>query len=136
MRSLLVRIFVSFWLIIGITIGVAAVAGFWYAGRVRSEMENFEFDDVILEASTALSSGGRDGLSNWLRRAPSSRNFMIFIADGSGRDILGRELPGYLERRLHRHQSHTKERHRADPANLRRSRPLSQLVTESGDTYT
>src|SRR5690606_9933066 len=53
MRSLLVRIFVSFWLIIGITIGVAAIAGYYYAERVRSEMEGFEFDDAVLDASAA-----------------------------------------------------------------------------------
>jgi len=135
-RSLLVRIFVSFWLIIGITIGMAAVAGYYYAERVRGEMDNFEFDDTVLEASAALSSGGREGLADWLRQAPASGNFRIYIADASGRDILGRELPGFLVKKLHRHQSHMPRRGHPDPLNLRRARPLSQLVSPDGQTYT
>jgi two-component system sensor histidine kinase CpxA len=136
MRSLLIRIFVSFWLIIGITIGVAAVAGFYYAERVRSEMDSFEFDDTSLEASAALSSDGRQGLAAWLRQAPASTNDTIYIIDADGRDILGRELPRYLERKLHRHQTHMPRRTHSDPANLRRARPLSQLVSRDGETYT
>ena len=136
MRSLLIRIFVSFWLIIGITIGVAAVAGFYYAERVRSELDSFEFDDTILEASAALSSNGRQGLAAWLHQAPASANDTIYIIDADGRDILGRALPRFLERKLHRHQSHMPRRTHSDPANLRRARPLSQLVSRDGETYT
>ncbi|MEX2126244.1 MAG: ATP-binding protein [Woeseia sp.] len=138
MRSLLVRIFVSFWLIIGITIGVAAVTGYYYAERMRSELENFEFDDTILEASAALSSGGRDGLASWLRQVPESRNVTIFIIDPDGRDILERRLPRHLASKLHRHQSHMppQRRARSDPMNLRRARPLSQLVSKDGEFYT
>jgi signal transduction histidine kinase len=135
-RSLLVRIFVSFWLIIGITIGVAAIAGYYYAEQVRSEMEGFEFDDAILDASAALSSGGREGLTDWLRRAPASRNVTIYIVDGEGRELLGRNLPNYLSRKLHRHESHITPRVRTDPPNLRRARLLSQLVSDTGEVYT
>ena len=136
MRSLLVRIFVSFWLIIGITIGVAAIAGYYYAERVRNEMESFEFDDAVLDASAALSSGGREELMDWLRKAPASRNVTIYIVDGNGRELLGRDLPHYLSRKLHWHESHVPRRARTDPSNLRRARPLSQLVSGTGDVYT
>jgi signal transduction histidine kinase len=136
-RSLLVRIFVSFWLIIGITIGVAAIAGYYYAESVRSEMDNFEFDDAILEASSALSAGGREALADWLHGdAPGSRNVTIYIVDGNGRELLGRELPRYVARKLHRHESHMPRRARSDPSNLRRARPLSQLVARDGQVYT
>lgn len=136
MRSLLVRIFVSFWLIIGITIGVAAVAGFYYAERVRDEMDNFEFDDTILEASSALSSGGHEGLAAWLRQAPGTRNVTIYVVDADGRDILGREIPTYLERKLTRHRMSMPRRAHSDPVNLHRARPLSQLVSRDGEAYT
>ena len=88
MHTLLIRIFVSFWLIIGITIGVAAVAGYYYAERLRDELENFEFDDTLLEASAALSSGGRERLRSWLRQVPESRNVTLYIVGPDGRDIL------------------------------------------------
>ncbi|MEX2495887.1 MAG: ATP-binding protein [Woeseia sp.] len=138
MHSLLVRIFVSFWLIIGITIGAAAVAGYYYAERIQNESENFGFDDTILEASRALATGGRAGLSSWLREVPSSDTVAIFVVDSQGRDILRRELPSHLERRLHRHLSHMPRSAlaRSDPQNLRRARPLSQLVANDGEIFT
>jgi len=137
-RSLLVRIFVSFWLIIGITVGAAALTGYYYAERLRSEIDNFEFDDTILEASAALASGGRDGLASWLRETPASRNLTIYVIDSRGSDILGRKLLPHLERRLHHHETHMppQERAHSDPLNLRRARPLSQLVANDGEVFT
>ena len=52
MRSLLVRIFLSFWLMIVITIAAAAGVGFYYAERARSAIERFEVSDAMLEASS------------------------------------------------------------------------------------
>ena len=49
MRSLLLRIFLSFWLIIGITIGAASLAGFWYAERAQTAFENFQRGDSLVE---------------------------------------------------------------------------------------
>jgi two-component system sensor histidine kinase CpxA len=115
---------------------VAALAGFYYAERVRNEMDNFEFDDTILEASEALSSGGHEGLTTWLRQTPASRNVTIYVIDARGRDILGREMPHYLEQKLERHKSSMPRRTHSDPVNLRRARPLSQLVSRDGETYT
>src|SRR5690606_13350899 len=65
-----------------------------------------------------------------------SRNVTIYIVDGNGRELLGRDLPRYLSRKLHRHESHIPRRVRTDPSNLRRARPLSQLVSGTGDVYT
>ena len=136
MNTLLVRIFVSFWLIIGITIGVAAVAGYYYAERLRDELENFEFDDTLLEASAALSSDGREGLRSWLRQVPESRNVTLYIVGPDGRDILERDLPRHMADKLHRHRGHAPPRGRSDPTNLHRARALSQLVSRDGDIYT
>ena len=41
MRSLLVRIFLAFWLIIAVTIGVAAISGYSYSERLLEALENF-----------------------------------------------------------------------------------------------
>jgi hypothetical protein len=59
MRSLLVRIFLAFWLIIAVTIGAAAISGYYYSERLREALENFEVGDSLLEASESLQSGGR-----------------------------------------------------------------------------
>ena len=100
MRSLLVRIFLSFWLIIGVTIGTAALAGFWYAERVRDAFEEFDLGDTVLEASAALDKDGRDGLLRWLKAFPKTRGLIIFVIDSDGNDILNRRLPWSVERMI------------------------------------
>ena len=130
MRSLFVRFFLSFWLIIGITIGTAAIGGFWYSERMREAIESFELGDSMLEASQALESDGRDGLLQWLTDFPRSAGVSIFILDERGRDILQRRPPYGVMRIFRRHREHFREhRHDSDePRNLRRARPLPQLI--------
>ena len=137
MRSLLVRIFLSFWLIIGVTIGTAALAGFWYAERVRDAFEEFDLGDTVLEASAALDKDGRDGLLRWLKAFPKTRGLIIFVIDSDGNDILNRRLPWSVERMIDRHRRHLPrhDRSRRDPHNLLRARPLTQLVSGNGETY-
>ncbi|MGB5335816.1 MAG: hypothetical protein WBN07_09360, partial [Woeseiaceae bacterium] len=66
MRSLLLRIFLSFWLIIVLTIFTAASMGFLYAERVRSSLQSFEVSEAMAEAGDMLHERGRDGLVDWL----------------------------------------------------------------------
>ena len=53
MRSLLLRFFLSFWLIITVTIATAAALGYAYAERAREAMQNFEVSEAMLAASEA-----------------------------------------------------------------------------------
>ncbi len=138
MRSLLLRIFLSFWLIIVITIGTAGVAGFLYAESMREAIESFEIGDSMLGASAALEAGGRKGLTDWLKRNRPSRAITIFVLDERGHDILDRRVPFGLTRVFRRHREHLR-RHQfddRDPRNLRRSRPQSLLVAADGSIYT
>ena len=138
MRSLLVRFFLSFWLIIGITIGVAAFAGFRYAENIRETIEDFESGDAILEASRALDDAGRGGLVRWLDRFPQGRGVDVFVLDERGHDILERRIPFGVSRIFDRHRHHFRmfDRRREDPVSLRRARPLPQLVAPDGSVYT
>jgi two-component system sensor histidine kinase CpxA len=138
MRSLFVRFFLSYWLIIGLTIGMAAVAGFWYAERMRDALENFSLDDTMLEASQALDNGGRDGLARWLEAIPQTRNVSLYVLDHPGHDILDRQPPFGVVRTFRRHRDHFRERahEEKDPRNLRRARPLTQLVAANGAAFT
>jgi two-component system sensor histidine kinase CpxA len=138
LRSLLIRIFLSFWLIIGITIGIAAFAGFYYSERMRESMENFEHGDAILEASKALDEDGREGLVQWLSDFPNTRGITIYVLDENRHDLLGRRLPGSIARLMSRHRQHmwAREHGRNEPPNLRWARPLSQLVSADGQVFT
>lgn len=136
MRSLQIRFFVAFWLIIGISIGIAALGGYWYAERIRDAYESFEIGDVLHEASAALESAGRDGLVTWLENYREADGVRILVLDSNGRDLLGRpvspQLLGFLNRQFRSHPPSS----RKDPDNLRRARPLTQLVGPDGARYT
>ena len=138
MRSLLVRIFLSFWLIIGITIGIAAVAGFYYSENLREALENFDHGDTMLEASASLEQDGREGLVRWLRDFPKTRGITVFVLDEERSDLLDRPLPDNIARLMIRHRHHLRPERgdRHEPRNLRRARPLSQLVSADGQVYT
>jgi len=138
MRSLLVRIFLSFWLIIAITIGCAALGGYYYSEQRRQAIENYEISDTVIAASTALDTEGRPGLESWLQDLPSQYPVTVFVIDQTGIDILRRHVPRRVARMLRRFAQHREASggHRREPRNLRPARPLTQLVGPNEEVYT
>ncbi len=138
MRSLTLRIFLSFWLIIGILIGLAALGGYAYSERLREAFENFEISDTALRASEVLERDGREGLTDWLREQPRSSPMNVFVADPDGRDLLGRRLPGWAGRLIRRYDGRPRDWRRddRDRPNLRPARPLTRLRGPDGTIYT
>lgn len=143
MRNLTLRIFFSFWLVIGILVGLAAVAGYAYSERLRQAYTSFgENNDTVEEASAALQAGGRERLADWLRRYQSSSPINVFVIDENGRDLLGRPLPHIVERmlrrfgRTHRRQYRGDRQWRGDDRpNLRPARPITRLIAPNGNVY-
>ncbi len=138
MRSLLIRIFVSFWSIIVITIIAAAGLGYAYAERARAAMQNFEISDAMLDASAALQEDGRDGLTEWLRSLPSVTASLVYVLDDRGQDLLDRRLPRPVEIAMKRFRD---PRFRRPPParefrNLRPARPFTQLIGPDDHVYT
>ncbi len=134
MRSLLLRIFLSFWLIITLTIVLAAAVGYGYAQRARAAMENFQVSDAMLDASVALRDAGHEGLVAWLEGLPAVTAAAVFVLDSEGKDLLGRQLPmpvGLAMRRFGGEMIKPPMR-----GNLRPARPFSQLVGPDGQLYT
>ncbi len=138
MNSLLLKIFLSFWLIIVVTFATAGIFGFLYAERMRDAIENFELGGALVDASRALEAGGREELANWVRDNPAARAVSMFVLDEHGNDILDRRVPFGLQRAFRRHREHLPLHRFAerDPGNLRRSRPHPQLVAGDGSVYT
>jgi len=138
MRSLLVRIFVSFWSIILITIIVAVAIGYSYAERTRISIQNFEVDDALLEASTSLRDDGREGLTEWLRSLPGATESLLYIVDEQGSDLLGRRLPTIIKMSVTRFggRGSRPPRLRQDRPDLRPARPFTQLIGPAGHVYT
>lgn len=138
MRSLLLRIFLSFWSIIVITTIAAGVLGFLYAERVRTSVENFEVSEAMIEASAALREDGRAGLTGWLRSLEGPTSELVFVIDERGRDLLERRLPPALEVAMRRFSGPRFRRPPPgrEPGNLRPARPFTQLVGPDNDVYT
>ena len=137
MNSLLARIFLSFWLMIVITIAAAATLGFFYAERARAAMERFEISAAMVEASDALRTDGREGLVAWLESLPSVTRSLLYITDSGGRDILGRRLPAPVFIALRRFGDDPRRMPGSGEArNLRPARPFTQLVAADGSAYT
>ncbi|MGI9271723.1 MAG: ATP-binding protein, partial [Woeseiaceae bacterium] len=138
MRSLLVRIFLAFWLIIAIMISIAAILGYSYSQRMREAFESFEASDTMLQASANLQSGGREGLEQWLRNLPRSMRVEVYVVDGNGRDLLGRRIPFSIATAMRRFGAR-RDRHDDTPADSRRlrpARPLTQMIGPDDRVYT
>ena len=137
MRSFFVRIFVSFWTIIAVTILTAGTLGYVYAERVRSALQSFEVSESMLEASDALEAGGRDGLAEWLRSLPGMTATLVYVVDESGEDLLARDVPPAIVLAMRRF-GNTRARRLLPrmPGNMRPARPFTQLVGPDSDVYT
>ncbi len=138
MRSLLIRIFISFWSIIVITIIAAGALGYFYAERVRAAMQTFEVSDAMLAASTSLRENGREGLTEWLHSLPSVTASLVYVVDDRGQDLLGRRLPAPVVIAMKRFGAPRFQRSppMRDFGNLRPARPFTQLIGPDDHVYT
>ncbi|MEM7502868.1 MAG: ATP-binding protein [Pseudomonadota bacterium] len=143
MRNLTLRIFLSFWLVIGLLIGLAAAGGYAYSERLRQAFQDFDgTDETVVSASAALQQDGRPGLEDWLRELDPVAPIDVYIVDSEGRDLLGRRLPIMVQRLLRRFgrgrggsdwrrpRWHPEER-----PNLRLARPITRLLDADGNVY-
>lgn len=138
MRSLFLKFLVSFWLVIGLIIGAAAVGGFLYAEQLQRTIEDFEVGDSMQVASAALESGGREALLKWRDGTPRDDGVVVFILDPEGRDISSRRIPFAVERMFERHKARLERYRRSDEGerSFRRSRFLPQLTGPDGEVWT
>ena len=138
MRSLLIRIFLSFWLMIVVTIIVAAAMGVYYAERARAAIETFEVSEAMFDASASLQRDGRAGLTDWLESLPGVTQSLNYVLDRHGRDLLARPLPRPVKIAVRRFGGARSQRQpaRRDFGNLRPARPFTELVGPDGHVYT
>ena len=139
MRSLFLKFLVSFWLVISLIIGAAAVGGFLYAEQLQTVIEDFEAGQSMQEANAALQQRGLPGLIRWREGTPPDDGVVIFFLDERGQDISFNRIPFAVERLFERHRARYErmQRDRRDgDRSQRRSRLLPQLVTPTGEVLT
>ncbi len=98
MRSLFVRIFLSYWMAQALFLVLAILVTM--AMRPTREMATVEAltPNFLSDAVQAYQSGGEEGARRYLRSLHESQHVRFFLFDGQGKDLSGRKPPEWIER--------------------------------------
>jgi two-component system, OmpR family, sensor histidine kinase CpxA len=98
MRSLFVKIFVCYWLAQALFFILAILVA--SALRPSREISNLQAQQTrfLSEALQAYQTGGETAARKYLRNIHDMHHVHLFIFDDAGKDILGRSIPGWVER--------------------------------------
>ncbi|MFU8832452.1 MAG: histidine kinase dimerization/phospho-acceptor domain-containing protein, partial [Wenzhouxiangella sp.] len=104
MSRLYLRIFLSFWLVIILTIAVVMFTNDQIERAQRDDVELSEraqrlAGNLQVRAAEALQRGGRAGLARWAETAPDrGRRLTVFVFDADGEELLDRRVPRQIQR--------------------------------------
>jgi two-component system, OmpR family, sensor kinase len=103
MNTLFTRVFVCFWIVLGIIIAGCVATTTMVAWHRITELSAINFEQMNRNAETALRNGGEDGLRSWLRETGSAYPGVdIYLLDGRAHDLLDRAVPARLQEWLAR----------------------------------
>jgi two-component system sensor histidine kinase CpxA len=135
MRSLFLRVFISFWAAMALIVA-GAIAVTMYALAERAEEMPRRPTRVVHEAAAALERGGRAELERWLRGHVRGHDALqTFVVDESGRELLGRPLPRRHAHRMMRHEDEEPRGWIGPHTRWLPSRPAPVLIGPAGDRY-
>ena len=106
MRSLFLRIFLSYWmaqalfLVLAILVTIALRPSGEFSG-VEAQQGRF-----LSEAVQAYQTGGEDGARKYMRSVRDSQHVRLYVFDDQGRELLGRQPPDWIMR-VARGEAHT-----------------------------
>jgi two-component system sensor histidine kinase CpxA len=106
MRTLFSRIFVAFWLAMGLIVIATIAVATTVTWRRIALRETLDPAALTAEAEAALQDGGRTGLTAWLTEIDGAHPGVdVYVVDPAGAELLGRRMPDRLARWLAREQS-------------------------------
>jgi two-component system sensor histidine kinase CpxA len=95
MRSLFARLWLSYLLVIALTLGVAVAISFALAVRRAEAVDLLSPNSFVASARVALAGDGTDGLHRWLVGiAHGHPELQIYFVDPVGRELLNRTISG------------------------------------------
>ena len=99
MKSLFLRIFLSYWLAQALFVVLAIIVA--SALRPSREISNLQSQEAtfLSEAVQAYQTGGEAATWKYLRGVHEAHHVRVFIADEQGRDLLGRTPPPWVRAR-------------------------------------
>ena len=103
MKSLFMRVLISFWVVLGIIAGGSILTTVMVARHRIAVLNSIDFEQMNTAAVTALHKDGENGLRTWLRDVSSAYPGVdIYLLDRAGKDLLNRPVPVRLEQWLAR----------------------------------
>ncbi len=98
MKSLFLRIFLSYWLAQALFVVLAIIIA--SALRPSGEISNLQSQETtfLSEAVRAYQTGGETAVWKYLHGVHEAHHIRLFIADEQGRDLLGRTPPPWVQR--------------------------------------
>lgn len=95
------KIFLSYWLVMIIIIGVTFVAVALFADRDREQMERrFSLQSKAQALVTVYEHAGVEGAERWLKRRYQGRSDSIYLLDDKMTDLLGKLVSAQLKQAL------------------------------------
>jgi two-component system sensor histidine kinase CpxA len=101
MRSLFLKIFLSYWMAQALFLVIAIIVTLTM--RPSGELSNLQAQEprFLNETLQAYQTGGEDGARKYLRSVHDNQHVRLFIFDDQGRDLLGRKPPEWIEHVRH-----------------------------------
>src|SRR3984885_15543655 len=98
MKSLFLKIFLSYWLAQALFIMLAMLVTL--AMRPQREFTGFEAQQskILGEAAQAYLSGGADSVRTYLRNVHDTQRVRAYLFNDQGKELTGRTLPDWAER--------------------------------------
>jgi two-component system, OmpR family, sensor histidine kinase CpxA len=98
MRSLFLRIFLSYWIATALFLVLAIIVTL--AIRPSGEIASVQSQQArfLNESVQAYQAGGEDGARKYLRGIRDSQHVRLYLFDEHGRELLGRQPPEWIER--------------------------------------
>ncbi len=129
MRSLFLKIFLSFWAAVVLFLGLAILV---IRATSPAREPRFELAKVLTEAVNAYHSGGEHAVGQYLEDLQVAQHVRVNVYDQSGRELSGRVAPPWIDdmRRTGQH------RHRSWMEGMLPERLSRQTLTIDGQQYT
>jgi len=113
MNSLFWKIFITFWLALILFVGLSLTYTSHYLQTTRSNINNerprMHLQNRTYEAQRIAQTQGLDGIQKWLKQLDKDVAIPHLLIDENGNDLLGREVPNRILRRIYRHNNHDGE---------------------------
>ncbi len=131
MRSLFLKIFLSFWAALGIFIVLAILVTIARNPGRQERMQDLAAQ-ALTESVSAAEKGGPGAAGEYLEGVQHARHVWAFVFDPSGHEITGRLAPPWIEEAYRTGRPH----HRGWMDNFMPERTLIQSLTIGGKRYT